>query len=83
MLSHFVEAFLALMISHGCHSALYRRSKRVFLREVSQGISRSRARPFEALEVQGGVGTASERITYVELNFTRSQLFFKNAPPIG
>ena len=63
------------MISHGCHSALYRRSKRVFLPEVSQGFSRSRASPLEALWVQGGFGTASERITNVELNFTQSQLF--------
>src|SRR5262245_64586838 len=38
-------------------------------------LSRSRASPCPALEVRGIQGTASERITTVSLDSTRSQLF--------
>ena len=63
--SHFFQEFLSLVISRRGHSALYWRSKRNFLPEVSHGLSRSRASPVAALEVQAFLGTASKRITKV------------------
>src|SRR6266849_9328252 len=82
-LSHLSQDCLSLVISRRCHSALYWRSKRNFLPEVSHGLSRSRASPVAALEVQAFLGTASERITKVSLNSTRSRLFFNGTGPFS
>src|SRR6266481_4020689 len=82
-LSHLSQACLSLVISRRCHSALYWRSKRNFLPEVSHGLSRSRASPVAALEVQALRGTASERITKVYLDSTRSRFFFNGTGPWG
>src|SRR6516162_4743499 len=45
--------------------------------------SRSRARPLLALWVQGSRGTASERITTISLDSTRSQLFCNGTGTLG
>src|SRR5712691_11368799 len=82
-LSHFFQEFLSLVISRRCHSALYWRSKRNFLPEVSHGLARSRASPVAALEVQAFLGPASERITKASLNSTRSRLFFNGTGPFS
>src|SRR5713101_4469833 len=82
-LSHLSQEWLSLVISRRCHSALYWRSKRNFLPEVSHGLARSRASPVAALEVQAFLGTASERITKVSLNSTRSRLFFNGTGPFS
>src|SRR5260370_38959065 len=82
-LSHLSQDCLSLVISRRCHSALYWRSKRHFLPEVSHGLSRSRASPVAALEVQAFLGTASERITKASLNSTRSRLFFNGTGPFS
>src|SRR6266853_1735249 len=71
-LSHFLQELLALVISRRCHSALYWRSQRNFLPEVSPGLPRSRASPLAALCVRGIPGTASERITRLSLYSTLS-----------
>src|SRR5712691_9555459 len=82
-LAHLSQEWLSLVISRRCHSALYWRSKRHFLPEVSHGLARSRASPVAALEVQAFLGTASERITKVSLHSTRSRLFFNGTGPFS
>ena len=62
-LSHFVQEFLSLMISHRCHSALYGCLVHNFLPEVSHGSLARVQVPARHSEVRGIQGTASERIT--------------------
>src|SRR6516225_638032 len=73
--SRLSQEFLSVMISRRCHSALYGCLVHDFLPRGIPRLARSRASPCPALAVRGIQGTASERITTVSLDFTRSQLF--------